>query len=244
MRPVAELLTFIFSRICFTWSVNGTERRFPPCSPSVSKSKTRLLSRSITALPHNLSFFCARGVSQVFIHDPLYKWMLSPLQAIKRQRNADKPTPPPDGDKGDGGDNGNGGGGAVALLAAADGGGEASGMREAAERTLTRIRQKLQGCEHARGGKGNQMFLCFLLAAVCCCLLLFAAVCWCFSVFFFLCFVVGQVRRPQRQRALRRGPSAPPHCTGHGRGKPPQDILWLGAVALKFENTIKSSRIL
>jgi hypothetical protein len=188
MRPVAELLTFIFSRICFTWSVNGTERRFPPCSPSVSKSKTRLLCLSITALPHNLSFFCARDVSQVFIHDPLYKWMLSPLQAIKRQRNADKPTPPPDGDKGDGGDNGNGGGGAVALLAAADGGGEASGMREAAERTLTRIRQKLQGCEHARGGGGESDVSMF---SSCRCLLLLAAVCCCLLVllsFFFLVF--------------------------------------------------------
>lgn len=101
----------------------------------------------------------------MFIHDPLYKWMLSPLQAIKRQRNADKvQNPHPNGDATAAASDGNGGGAAanaskptgrggdnheVALLEAADGHSnynEASGMREAAERTLTRIRQKLQGC--------------------------------------------------------------------------------------------------
>ena len=99
----------------------------------------------------------------MFIHDPLYKWMLSPLQAIKRQRNADKVQNPDNGDATNGtgvdgadgttkhtkGQHDGGGGDAVALLEAADGNNnnnEASGMREAAERTLTRIRQKLQGC--------------------------------------------------------------------------------------------------
>ena len=94
--------------------------------------------------------------------------MLSPLQAIKRQRNADKvQNPHPDGDATATTADGNGGGVAanatssrsktrggenheVALLEAAEGNNnnnnEASGMREAAERTLTRIRQKLQGC--------------------------------------------------------------------------------------------------
>ena len=88
-------------------------------------------------------------LAEVFIHDPLYRWMISPLQAINRQRN-------PEGGADGGADE------ASVRVAPKDSvkdlGGpwpgpgdaereEAGGSREAAERTLARIRQKLQGYE-------------------------------------------------------------------------------------------------
>ena len=102
-------------------------------------------------------------LAEVFIHDPLYKWLLNPLQATHHQRIA---TAADNAAAAEG--NGDGAGGAeeaeeaglahtsvaaaasaaaAAAAAGAAGGDNATGMREAAERTLARIRQKLQGYE-------------------------------------------------------------------------------------------------
>ena len=82
----------------------------------------------------------------MFVHDPLYRWMLSPLQAIRRQRQAaieDQQA------QAEGGADARIPAGAAPRdeMEAAGGEGGASGMREAAERILTRIKQKLQGYE-------------------------------------------------------------------------------------------------
>ena len=108
---------------------------------------------------------------EVFIHDPLYRWMVSPLEAARRQRQRGNEAAP------EGNNNDNNGlaqfegpaittaiameeGKPEAIHAAQDaamlgrngamdelgvGGGGGGSMEEAAERMLTRIRQKLQG---------------------------------------------------------------------------------------------------
>ena len=101
----------------------------------------------------------------MFIHDPLYKWMLSPLQAIKRQR-LDAYDPVSTTDAADAAERAaraaRASGSAAGVVgrrpststSGASGGGAEGGeegeernasMREAAERTLARIKQKLQG---------------------------------------------------------------------------------------------------
>lgn len=87
-------------------------------------------------------------ILEVLLHDPLYRWMLSPLAARQRQQE--------DGGGGGkaGGGGGGGGGGATGVPAAvAEGGGDAmvAGAEDAgvggdaAQRALARIKHKLQG---------------------------------------------------------------------------------------------------
>lgn len=76
---------------------------------------------------------CPGLLRQVFIHDPLYKWALTPAKAQQRQRAHDE-----DGDAGAGA-----GGGAAADAAA----GEGAIANADAERTVVRVKQKLQGLE-------------------------------------------------------------------------------------------------
>ncbi|CAM9450755.1 unnamed protein product [Phaeothamnion confervicola] len=92
-------------------------------------------------------------ILEVFIHDPLYRWMLSPVDARLRQRQLD------------GGDKMGRRGGAsasshaTAPTSAAGGGGGGGGgggsgggsQMDAAERALLRIKQKLQGYEDPNG---------------------------------------------------------------------------------------------
>lgn len=68
--------------------------------------------------------------------------MLSPLQAIKRQRQTDGVK---EEEVEGGGSSGVSSNNNADSNAQDEGGDNASGMREAAERILTRIRQKLQG---------------------------------------------------------------------------------------------------
>jgi hypothetical protein len=68
-------------------------------------------------------------VAQVFIHDPLYKWGLSPIQKQQRQRGgAEAPVAPP----------------AAAVMADPA---EHCVINADAERTVMRVRQKLLGSE-------------------------------------------------------------------------------------------------
>lgn len=82
-------------------------------------------------------------VIEVFIHDPLYKWALTTTAAARRQHDA------PGGDDDDDGSG-------VAAPGAADIGGVTLANADA-ERTLLRVKQKLEGveagvCACARGG--------------------------------------------------------------------------------------------
>ena len=83
-------------------------------------------------------------VVEVFIHDPLYKWGLTPAKANRRQQ---------DGAEAAGQE---GGGGSVdgeeTVAAAAAAVGSVSLANVDAERTLLRIKQKLEGVEGGEGG--------------------------------------------------------------------------------------------
>lgn len=87
-------------------------------------------------------------ILEVLLHDPLYKWMLSPLAARRRQQ-----------DDRSSGNSGEGGALAAATAAAvaqeeASGGGlrDDSGVGgDAAQRALARIKHKLQGYEDPNG---------------------------------------------------------------------------------------------
>lgn len=85
-------------------------------------------------------FFGCHVVFQVFIHDPLYKWALSPLGAQKRQKDELA------------GDTGSGevGGPQAAALGISPGAGGSSDSTLAnadAKRALLRLKQKLAGLE-------------------------------------------------------------------------------------------------
>ena len=81
-------------------------------------------------------------IVEVFIHDPLYRWALSPLQALRLQREETNLDSSMDEDL-TGGSAGNGNG------------------NTDAERTLLRIKQKLQGYEYGEAlnvhGQVNQL---------------------------------------------------------------------------------------
>ncbi|PSC71129.1 serine threonine-kinase ATM isoform X1 [Micractinium conductrix] len=84
-------------------------------------------------------------VIEVFIHDPLYKWALTTTAANRRQHEADAGDEDIDGGSG--------------VSAAAGAGGPAGLANADAERTLLRIKQKLEGVEagegEARGVEGQ-----------------------------------------------------------------------------------------
>jgi hypothetical protein len=106
--------------------VNGIEGTYRKCCEIVLRLLRQNMNQLITIL-------------EVVIHDPLYKWCLSPLQARNKQQMnneitgtttaAAAPTPGP---------------------AAAAGGGSSSGT-DAAKRALLRIKGKLQGQEESSG---------------------------------------------------------------------------------------------
>jgi len=81
-------------------------------------------------------------ILEVFLHDPLYRFMLSPVMARLKQRE----------DGGGGGEGGGGGGGGGGV-----GDGEGDGEGEVANRTLTKIKQKLNGFEDGGGATGESM---------------------------------------------------------------------------------------
>lgn len=70
---------------------------------------------------------------QVFIHDPLYKWALTPLGAQKRQNDELREGEGPGGVSG------------TEAVAVAEGSGTLANAD--AERTLLRVKQKLEGLE-------------------------------------------------------------------------------------------------
>ena len=86
-------------------------------------------------------------ILEVLLHDPLYRWMLSPLAARQRQQEEEKAG----GDGGGGGGGGGRGGASAAAAAAAAAAADAvvvedAGVGEdAAQRALARIKHKLQG---------------------------------------------------------------------------------------------------
>lgn len=84
-------------------------------------------------------------ILEVLLHDPLYRWMLSPLAARQRQQEEEKAG---DGNGG-GGRRGSGAAALAAAAAAADNEAlvvEDAGVGEdAAQRALARIKHKLQG---------------------------------------------------------------------------------------------------
>jgi ataxia telangiectasia mutated family protein len=92
-------------------------------------------------------------VLEVFLHDPLYKWALTATAANRRQLGADG---------GGGGGEGEAGGGAEEAGAAPAAAAGLAGNADA-ERTLLRIKQKIEGREGgesgARGVEGQVQFL-------------------------------------------------------------------------------------
>lgn len=84
-------------------------------------------------------------IMEVFIHDPLYRWALSPLQALRLQREENEVEVDDGGE-----DKGN--------QASSSGSGNTD-----AERALLRLKQKLQGYEHGESlsveGQINQLIL-------------------------------------------------------------------------------------
>lgn len=84
-------------------------------------------------------------ILEVLLHDPLYRWMLSPLAARQRQQEEEKAG---SGDSGGGGAGGGGGRGSAAAAAAAAAAAEDDDTGvggDAAQRALARIKHKLQG---------------------------------------------------------------------------------------------------
>lgn len=90
-------------------------------------------------------------ILEVLLHDPLYRWMLSPLAARQRQQEEEKAG---------GGDSGGGGGRGAAAAASASAAAAASEAvaeedpgvgGDAAQRALARIKHKLQGYEDPNG---------------------------------------------------------------------------------------------
>lgn len=83
-------------------------------------------------------------ILEVLLHDPLYRWMLSPLAARQRQRQEDEEKT---------GDSGGNGAVAAAVAAAAEQvAAEDPGVGgDAAQRALARIKHKLQGYEDPNG---------------------------------------------------------------------------------------------
>ena len=79
-------------------------------------------------------------ILEVLLHDPLYRWMLSPLAARQRQQEEEKA-----------GDSGGGRGAAAAAAASEAAAEDAMGAEDAgvggdaAQRALARIKHKLQG---------------------------------------------------------------------------------------------------
>jgi ataxia telangiectasia mutated family protein len=142
--------------------ISGVEGTFRKCSEEVLRV---LRARTLQLLT----------ILEVVIHDPLYKWSLSPLQARKRQlqgadgegeggedirdpqlpvvvvasHNNGQPTLPGTGGVSAGVRNGTGIGGEREREKEREGG---NFSRDAAERTLQRIRNKLQGFEDTSGG--------------------------------------------------------------------------------------------
>jgi hypothetical protein len=108
----------------------------------------------------SLFFFHLHRKKKVFIYDPLYKWMLSPLQAVKRQRlqtdgnvkdeidAADENVLMKSSKRVQRGSTMISPGVVVTSVSGVEEGNNVSGIREAAERILTRIRQKLQGYDY------------------------------------------------------------------------------------------------
>lgn len=72
---------------------------------------------------------------QVFIHDPLYKWGLSPTQKQRRQRSE--------------------GGQAATSAATSDAVAEHCVINADAERTVMRVRQKLLGTEQGAASQAT-----------------------------------------------------------------------------------------
>ncbi|CAN0148370.1 unnamed protein product, partial [Discosporangium mesarthrocarpum] len=86
-------------------------------------------------------------ILEVLLHDPLYRWMLSPLAARQRQQDEDKAG---GGNSGSGeGSGGRGGSGRVMVEEVAVGSPGVGG--DAAQRALARIKHKLQGYEDPNG---------------------------------------------------------------------------------------------
>ena len=98
-------------------------------------------------------------ILDVFMHDPLYKWTLSPLKALSFQRERG------DGEDGGGAGGAGGAGGGAGGAGGSRGGGSAGGLRkgtmsrsmsngaaegttDAAARALVRLKQKLQVRSH------------------------------------------------------------------------------------------------
>eukprot|EP00903_Cladosiphon_okamuranus_P016144 g14899.t1 len=87
-------------------------------------------------------------ILEVLLHDPLYRWMLSPLAARQRQQEEEKAG---GGDSGGSGGGGGGRGSAAASAAAVAAASEAVAEEDpgvggdAAQRALARIKHKLQG---------------------------------------------------------------------------------------------------
>ena len=126
--------------------ITGTEGRFrQACEVAMHTLR----------LPNNAAALVT--LAEVFIHDPLYRWMLSPVQAMKHQRRQEDD----EEDEEDDGRGGRGGRGSRAGRGYRDrpsaGGdhegttGEGGERHEsgAAERTLLRIKEKLSGFEDA-----------------------------------------------------------------------------------------------
>lgn len=78
-------------------------------------------------------------ILEVLLHDPLYRWMLSPLAARQRQQEEEK------AGSGDSGGGGRGSAAAAAAAAAAAEDDDTGVGGDAAQRALARIKHKLQG---------------------------------------------------------------------------------------------------
>ena len=90
-------------------------------------------------------------ILEVFLHDPLYRFMLSPVMARLKQREDGG------GEEGEGGEGGRGEIEQEEWEGGGDGDGEGDGEGEVANRTLTKIKQKLNGFEDGGGATGESM---------------------------------------------------------------------------------------
>lgn len=141
--PTPETVPFRLTRdIVDGMGVAGTEGPFTRCC----ETTCRVLRANTRAL---------RTILEVTVHDPLYRWVLTPIQAREKQAGRDGDFVESDDE--DGGDGaaaaapyrgGRGGGGAAAAAAAAPAAGAtATTAADSAERVLMRIQQKVEGYE-------------------------------------------------------------------------------------------------